>query len=34
MNGLNFFMGGVWQIELGLELGARSDSVQFSLDVP
>ena len=32
--GLDLFMGGLWQVDLAVELGASSDHVEFSLDVP
>lgn len=31
---LDLFMSGRWQVTLGVELEARSDSVDFALDVP
>ena len=31
---LDLFMSGRWQVVLGVELDARSDSVDFALDVP
>jgi len=31
---LDLFMSGRWQIELGVELDASSDRVEFALDVP
>jgi hypothetical protein len=34
VNGLDLFMSGLWQVDLAVELGASSDHVEFSLDVP
>ena len=31
---LDFFMSGLWQVDLGVALGARTDHVVFDLDVP
>ncbi|MEO6599193.1 MAG: hypothetical protein ABIQ16_04920 [Polyangiaceae bacterium] len=31
---LDLFMSGRWQITLGVEVGASSDTVDFALDVP
>ena len=34
VHGLDLFMSGLWQVDLGVVLGARSDHVEFTLDVP
>ncbi|HWZ91557.1 MAG TPA: hypothetical protein VNW92_21995 [Polyangiaceae bacterium] len=34
VRGLDLFMSGLWQVDLGVVLGARSDHVEFTLDVP
>jgi hypothetical protein len=34
VEGLDLFMSGLWQVDLAVELGASSDHVEFSLDVP
>jgi len=31
---LDLFMSGLWQVDLTVTVGARSDHVEFSLDVP
>jgi hypothetical protein len=31
---LNLFMSGLWQVDLTVSVGAQSDHVEFSLDVP
>ena len=31
---LDLFMSGRWQVTLGVELEARSDTIDFALDVP
>lgn len=31
---LDLFMSGVWQVDLTVALGTRTDDVEFSLDVP
>jgi len=34
VEGLDLFMSGRWQVTLGVELAADSDTVDFALDVP